>query len=159
MRSSDLDLPSYDTLTTLEIQDLVETIDTFTTSADFLHWITDGNFTEKLIHEHSSSGQHSRIYQCYENNNLLFTGKFNIFLNKMNDLLFKEISKNFSVKNCSKKKLVQTVVEPYYNVISHCIEGEEIFGMSWEIYELAPLTRLYQKKNDPLRYWKLSRRE
>lgn len=167
MRSLDLDLPSYETLTPLEIQDLVESIDSFTTSSDFFHWLIDGNYTDKIIDEQTSSDQYSRIYQYYHNNTLLFTGKFNVFLDKVSPQFLKLIQSNpqvlqsneFSAKNYTKKRLVQTVVEPFYNVISQCLKGEHVVGMCWEIYELAPLIRLYQMKDDPLRYWKSSRRE
>lgn len=167
MRFSDLGLNSYETLNTVEVQDLTESIDSFTTSADFFHWLIDGKFTEKVINEDNSVGQYSRIYQYYQDNVLLFTGKFNIFLDQTDPQLLKQVRSNpqilrkeeISLKNCSKKRLVQTIVEPFYNVISQCLHGEQVVGMCWEIYELSPLIRLYQKKEDPLRYWKSSRRE
>ena len=148
-----------------DVINLIEFIDNYPLPANFVHWISDGDFTSRLIQDQPVSGHHSRIVQYYVKEILIFTGKAEFYLDKIN----KNISHIFknkqtpiyqaNISEIEKRQISKTVADPYYTVISHLNEKDEIVGMSWEIYELPALVAIYRKKNDPLKYWRSILRE
>lgn len=148
----------------LEIIDLIHS---FKLSADFAHWITEGRFIQKILQDHLVNGKYTRIFQYHLDGVVFFNGTKEIYLDKMNKAMFDNIVKNRTpfyeddlfFSQVQKTNLSNVIAEPYYNMISHLYMMGQHVGTSWEIYELSRLVRIYQQKDDPIRYWRKNRRE
>lgn len=163
--SNALNTTSTDSLE-IEVNDVVELIDGYPLPANFIHWLSKGEYSPNLIHEHTSAEKYTRIIQYRIQDRLIFTGKGVFYLDRLSKefthalLKHKEpiFSTHPSFRELEKKPISTVLAEPYYTIISHlCIKGTT-GGMCWEVYELPPIIELYKQKKDPLRYWKMSRR-
>jgi hypothetical protein len=148
----------------LEIVDLIHQ---FSASADFANWITDGRFTHFIAHEHVEFRKYMRTYLYKSETRPFFHGRIEVDTDKMNKEVVQILTQNQSpvysmdshFNEMKKANISRVIVEPYYTLISHVVYKNNNIGMCWEIYNLSDLAKIYNKKNDPLRYWRTSRRQ
>lgn len=150
-----------------EVIRLVELIDTFSFSTNFIHWVSNGNYSSKPVHEDTQEGRFTTLQQYYIGDDLILSGRGEFYLDKAQPewLSFFKQKNRPPLRDMSgtllftKKPLSRVITESYYMVISEWLGEGEVFGTSWEFFELPPLIELHQNKQDPLGYWKSDRRE
>lgn len=145
-----------------ESREIVNLIDSYSSAEKFISWIADEKYEKKTIQNHLSENIYSRIVQYYVNQILVFTEKSELFLDRMNNENAKQLTAiassrqlvSFAELKTDKKHISKVLADPYYNIVSYVYEKDEVCGISWEIYELLRLVKVYKGKADPLRYWR-----
>ncbi len=146
---------------------IVELIDSHKCAASFLEWISDSSYSRNLIHHQTMNSKYLRFCTYHVEGVLVYTARVEFYLDAVNDqvmLFLKGSEKNEKLLIPSEieftfKHIKSIISDPYYSVLAQIIESNEIIGMIWEIYELPQLAQVYSRKKDPLRYWKMERRE
>lgn len=152
--------PDYETL------EIVDLIHSFAKSADFAQWITDKKFTHTILSEKMKNEIYSRSYTYSMGEEIFFHGKFEVETSKLDNATFQVVTKkrdlissespNFD--NVKKINISRILAPPYYTVVSKLNINQKNGGMIWEIYFLESLMKIYNKKRDPWRFWRSSRR-
>ncbi len=146
---------------------IIELVDNYKCAAFFLEWLSDSSYTRNLIHHQTIDSKYLRFCTYHVEEVLVYTARAEFNLDVISDqtMLFLQgsqksekllITSDYALTFKPIKKIIS---DPYYSVIAQIVENNEVIGMLWEIYELPQLAQMYSKKQDPLRYWKMERRE
>jgi hypothetical protein len=137
--------------------EIFNTIHEFVTSADFVTWLTNGQFNHHIYENRIEEGKYKRSYQYDFEGHIFFQGKIEVDLSHfLTDTVQAFTNRSLlSLENPAFTKIGKTCisqifVEPYYTVISHGLYKTKIAGMVWEIYNLQYILPLYQKKTKSL---------
>lgn len=150
-----------------ELFDLIDLIDNYHVSTNFCDWLSDGQYQQHLIYENYQSSKYIRMTQYTIEGLLVFTGKHEFYLNKLDKTFIKKITSPIVDVSASylesigfhKKKIARIAAESSYTVISRNYIKEDLIALSWEIYELQAIQKIYKDKKSPLKYWMSERRE
>lgn len=147
--------------------DLIDLIDSYPVSTNFTEWLSGGNYTQEIIDQNYIGNKYLRVAQYKIHNTVIFTGKHEFYLNKLRKDFIKKITQRvvelpvdyLQSIGFKKEKIARIAAETYYTVISRCYIREELVCLSWEIYELPAIHKIYKEKKSPLEYWMSERRE
>ncbi len=150
-----------------EYFDLIDLIDTYHVSTNFSDWLSDGKYKQSLIYENYVANKYLRITQYTIQDVLIFTGKHEFYLDKLDKDFIKKITRPIVDLSATyleslsfkKQKIARIAAESYYTVISRCYIRGELIALSWEIYELPTILKIYKEKKSHLEYWMSERRE
>jgi hypothetical protein len=150
-----------------EYFDLIDLIDSYPVSTNFAHWLSGGDYSQDLISQNYVGHKYLRVTQYKIHEDVIFTGKHEFYLNKLSKDFIKkatnrvvDLPMEYLAKiGFRKEKIARIAAETYYTVISRCYVKEELVALSWEIYELATILKIYKEKKTPLEYWMSERRE
>lgn len=150
-----------------EFLDLIDLIDSYHVSSNFCDWLSDSQYKQHVIHEDYQAAKYLRITQYTIGGILVFTGKHEFYLNNLDPTFRKKIcSAHVDVPasylesiGFHKKKIARVASESSYTVISRNYIKEDLIALSWEIYELQPILKIYNEKKNPLKYWMSQLRE
>lgn len=146
---------------------IIELIDSHKYGPSFVEWISDSSYERNFIHHQTMDSKYLRFCSYHVEGLLVYTLRAEFYLDKVSDQM-KEYLQNSQKSEklltpaelgITRKPIKKVISEPYYSVIAYLIENNEEIGMIWEVYELPQLAQIYSKKQDPLRYWKMERRE
>ncbi|MBS0649184.1 MAG: hypothetical protein JSS10_08185 [Verrucomicrobia bacterium] len=150
-----------------EILDLIDLIDSYHVSANFCTWLSDNQYKQNLIHEDYQGEKYLRITQFTIHDVLVFTGKHEFYLSTLDPTFRKKMTAPFVEVSASyleslgyrKKRIARVASESSYTVISRNYMKDDLIALSWEIYELQPILKIYNEKKSPLKYWMSVKRE
>lgn len=145
--------------------EIVDLIHNFTTSADFAEWVTGSQFQTIIPHSYIADNKYTRTYLYNFEETNFFHGKFEIQTERLGNQTIQAfvnqvpIHSNVEHYSAISKKNISRILAPiYYTIISQLVLNNEPIGMVWEVYNLPQLIKIYNKKNDPLRYWRNNRK-
>jgi hypothetical protein len=149
-----------------EALEIIDLVNNFVSSADFAQWVTDGRFAHTIIKEGIEDGKYARASQYDLDGSIFFNGRGEFCIDLMPRKAIKALMQNHSpiyssdpsYEGVVKTSISKTIAEPYYTVISQLHVKTEVVGTVWEIYNLPRLIKIYKNKDDPIRYWRNSRR-
>jgi hypothetical protein len=150
-----------------ELLDLIDLIDTYHISSNFCDWLSEGQYQQHLIYENYQPNKYIRITQYTINDMMVFTGKHEFYLNKLDITFRKKITSPIVDISASylesigfrKKKIARIAAESSYTVVSQNYIQDDLIALSWEIYELTALQKIYTARKGPLKYWMSLQRE
>lgn len=148
-----------------ESLEVVDLIYNFLSSTDFADWMTGSQFKTVIPHSYVADGKYTRTYLYNFEDTIFFHGKFEIQTERLGKSTIQALisqaplySKMDSYSGISKKNVSRILAPLYYTIISQLVLNSEPIGMVWEVYNLPQLNKIYNKKNDPLRYWRNQRK-
>jgi len=149
-----------------DAHEIIDLINLHDLPADFLQWLSKGNLSYNIVQEQLSEGKYTQLSQYSIQNALVCTERVEFDLKYLNSqaiqlltqtklpLLSNKVSSQFGLGEVKKEVISKISTELHYTVISQLCNKDEPFCFSWEIYELPKIIDLYNKLNDPLRYWR-----
>lgn len=150
-----------------ELLDLIDLIDSYHVSSNFCAWLSDNQYKQNLVHEDYQPTKYLRMTQYMINDILVFTGKHEFYLNNLDPTFRKKISSPhvdvpagyLESIGFHKNRIARIASESSYTVISRNYIKNDLIALSWEIYELYPILKIYNEKQSPLKYWMSKHRE
>jgi hypothetical protein len=137
-------------------EELIQKIGEFPTSAQFLHWVSDGKCEMRSPPRKKTSEQETMMFQFYVQGVLVFTARVELNLKRMNaeaaDALFRDWPPKYETiisLGISKKLISRGFAEPYYNVVSEVSIKNQLCGITWEIFDISELMKIYEHLHHP----------
>ena len=147
----------------LEIFDLIQE---FQSIDGFSSWITNQKFENVIYKNEVMHGKYTREWAYASKKRSFFFGKLEFEEDKVpKDIKIQLLCFNSSFCEIQRrlrleKLLIHSLLaESHYTVMSYIVHKGLIIGTGWEIYSLSTLLKLYEQKQDPLRYFRKIRRE
>lgn len=147
--------------------DLIDLIDSYDISTNFSEWLSGGNYSQQLIYQNYMGPKYLRVTQYAIQDSVIFTGKHEFYLDKLDKDYIQKITHRTVHLSADylqeigfrKEKIARIAAETYYTVISRCYIKNELIALSWEIYELPAILKIYKEKENHLKYWMSDRIE
>lgn len=147
----------------LEIFDLIQE---FPSAEDFASWITHQKFTCLVYKNEINDGTYSRGWEYTIENTSFLSGKLELDIKQIP----KDLEKSLLTLNSpfcrtepplriEKLNIHSILTEFHCTVLSHAVYKDLVIGNFWEVYDFSTLLKLYNKMQDPMRYWRKTRRE
>lgn len=146
-----------------EIFDLIQE---FQSTHDFVSWITNQKFEHIVYKNEIRDEKYSRVWEYTFEKTSFLSGTLELDKNQIpedlkgqllsSDCIFCGTEPSMSIEKMS---IHSILTEFHCTIISHAIYKDLVIGSMWEVYDFSTLLKLYEMKQDPMRYWRRTRRE